>query len=85
LKKLPKDRPKTFWEEPLVVSSAKFRFIYAVMVLSSIVINVGNWLFLASYLKLEGEMFCPANIGEVTAIWLLVPAVVDLVYYTYRG
>ena len=84
-KKLPKDRPKTWWEEPLVVSSAKFRFIYAVMVLSSIVINVGNWLFFASYLKLEGEMFCPADIGEVTAIWLLVPVAVDLVYYTYRG
>lgn len=84
-KKLPKDRPKTGWEEPLAISSAKFRFIYAVMVLSSIVINVGNWLFFASYIKLEGGMFCPADIGEVTAIWLLVPAAVDLVYYTYRG
>ena len=84
-KKLPKDRPKTGWEEPLAISNAKFRFIYAVMVLSSIVINVGNWLFFASYIKLEGEMFCPADIGEVTAIWLLVPAAVDLVYYTYRG
>jgi hypothetical protein len=55
------------------------------MVLSSIVINVGNWLFFASYLKLEGKMFCPADIGKVTAIWLPVPAAVDLVYYTYRG
>jgi len=83
-KKLSNDRPKTCWE-PLAVSGRKFRFIYAVMLLSSIVINVGNWLFFANYLKLEGEMFCPADIGEVTAIWLLVPAAVDLVYYTYRG
>lgn len=83
--KLPEDRQKTFWEEPFAISNAKFRFIYAVMLLSSWVINVGNWIFYASYLKLDGEMFCPGDIGVVTAIWLLVPIAVDLVYYAYSG
>jgi len=85
LKKLPNDRQKTFWEEPLATSNAKFRFIYAIMWLSSVVINVGNWLFFVSYLKLDGEMFCQENISVVAAIWLLVPLAVDLVYYTYSG
>src|SRR2546423_1104865 len=72
------------WEEPLTTTSGKFRVLYALFVLSSFVINIGNWLFFASYLKLEGDMYCPADVGWIVAIWILVPFAVDLLFYAFR-
>lgn len=72
-----------FWEAPLTFSSPSFRVVYALMVLSSIIINIGNWLFFASYLTLEGNMYCPSHLGTVTAVWVLVPVAVDLLYNLY--
>jgi len=53
-----------------------FRYVYAMFVFFSWVINVGNWLFFASYLILEGEAYCPSGGAAVTAIWVLVPVAV---------
>ncbi|KAI9859792.1 MAG: hypothetical protein M1813_006509 [Trichoglossum hirsutum] len=72
------------WEEPLTTESGKFRVLYALFVLSSFVINVGNWLFFANYLKLEGEMYCPTEVGRLMAIWILVPFGIDLLFYLFR-
>jgi hypothetical protein len=72
------------WEEPLTTTSGKFRVLYALFVLSSFVINVGNWIFFASYLKLEGEMYCPAEVNSVVAMWILVPLGIDLLFYAFR-
>jgi len=72
------------WEEPLTMTSGKFRVLYALFVLSSFVINIGNWLFFASYLKLEGDMYCPTEVGRVMAIWILVPFGIDLLFYAFR-
>jgi hypothetical protein len=76
---------KSSWEEPLTTTSGNFRVIYALFVLSSFVINVGNWLFFASYLKLEGEMYCPAEVGSVVSVWILVPFGIDLSFYAFRA
>jgi hypothetical protein len=73
------------WEEPLTTTSGKFRVLYALFVLSSFVINVGNWIFFASYLKLEGEMYCPAEVSSVIAAWILVPFGIDLLFYAFRA
>jgi hypothetical protein len=73
------------WEEPLTTTSGKFRVLYALFVLSSFVINVGNWIFFASYLKLEGEMYCPAEVSSVIAMWILVPFGIDLLFYAFRA
>ncbi|KAH0563362.1 hypothetical protein GP486_002069 [Trichoglossum hirsutum] len=73
------------WEEPLTTTSGKFRVLYALFVLSSFVINVGNWLFFANYLKLEGEMYCPTEVGRIMAIWVLVPFGIDLLFYAFRA
>jgi hypothetical protein len=72
------------WEEPLTTTSGKFRVLYALFVLSSFVINVGNWIFFASYLKLEGDMYCPADVKSVLAMWILVPLGIDLLFYAFR-
>jgi hypothetical protein len=72
------------WEEPLTTTSAKFRVLYALFVLSSFVINVGNWLFFASYLKLEGDMYCPTEVPKIMAVWILVPFGIDLLFYAFR-
>lgn len=50
----------------------------------SFIINIGNWIFFASYLKLEGEMYCPPSIGSVLALWFCVPLGVDLLFFAYR-
>lgn len=72
------------WEEPLTTESGKFRVLYALFVLSSFVINIGNWLFFANYLKLSGELYCPSEITKLMAIWILVPFAVDLFFYVFR-
>jgi hypothetical protein len=73
------------WEEPLTTTNGKFRVLYALFVLSSFVINVGNWIFFASYLKLEGEMYCPAEVSSVIAMWILLPFGIDLLFYAFRA
>ncbi|KAI9776414.1 MAG: hypothetical protein M1839_009611 [Geoglossum umbratile] len=72
------------WEEPLTTTSGKFRFLYAIFVLSSFIINIGNWLFFASYLTLEGEMYCPVKFKKIMAMWILIPLGIDLVFYAFR-
>jgi hypothetical protein len=86
LNKLPKNREKSSWEQPLRLTSRKvFPTIYALMVLSSWFINVGNWIFLASFLELQRNMFCLAAFSKVAVIWYLVPLGVDLLFYSYQG
>jgi hypothetical protein len=85
LKKLPEKRKKSRWEQPLRFTSKKvFPRIYAVMVLSSFFINAGNWIFFVSFLKLQGNMFCPVDFSKVAAIWYLVPLGIDLLFYSYQ-
>jgi hypothetical protein len=89
IKKRPKRTEKSFWEQPLgAITNAfgkSFRIIYGAMVLSSFLINIGNWIFFASYLKLQGALFCPSDRDYITAIWFLVPVGVDMVYYAYTS
>lgn len=73
------------WMEPLTTESGKFRVLYAVFILSSFVINIGNWIFFASYLKLEGEMYCPTEVSSVMTMWILVPLGIDLLFYAFRA
>lgn len=53
--------------------------------LSSFNISIGNWLFFGNYLKLSGELYCPSSVGAITAVWILVPAGVDLLFWTFRA
>jgi hypothetical protein len=80
LRRDAEEEKKSRWWEPLKTNSP---LVYALLVLSSIVINIGNWLFFASYLTLEGDMFCPSSLNEITAVWILVPLAFDLVYYLF--
>jgi hypothetical protein len=71
------------WLEPLSTSNPRFRIIYNFLILSSWCINIGNWIFWASYLKLDGELWCPINVRTVVVIWFLVPTVVDFVFWLF--
>ena len=73
------------WEEMLAMNSRVFRFAYALMWVSSIFINVGNWMFFVKFLQLQGDMFCPSDFNKVTAVWFLVPFLVNLVFFTFKG
>jgi hypothetical protein len=59
--------------------------LYVLFLLSSFVINVGNWLFFANYLKLEGELYCPSKLSKIIAIWILVPLGIDLLFWAFRS
>jgi hypothetical protein len=78
-------RQKSRWEEPLTTTKGWFRMLYAVFLLSSFIINIGNWLFFANYLKLSGELYCPSHVSKVTAVWILVPAGIDLFFWVFRA
>jgi hypothetical protein len=63
-------RKPSRWEKPLTTSLPYFRgVIYPAMVLISFVINIGNWVFFVSYLKIAGDTFCP---GDSMAVEVLV-------------
>lgn len=81
---LPDVLRRSRWEKPLTTTSGRFRVLYELFVLSSFVINIGNWLFFASYLKLEGHMYCPTDVTQVMAIWILVPFGIDLLFHAFR-
>jgi hypothetical protein len=71
------------WLEPLSTDNPRFRIIYYFLILSSWCINIGNWIFWASYLKLDGELWCPINVRTVVVIWFLVPAAIDFVFWLF--
>jgi hypothetical protein len=75
---------KSRWLEPLSIDRRSFRLIYRLSVLSSWCINIGNWIFFASYLKLEGELYCPTETSSVLAMWILLPWGIDLVFWAFR-
>ncbi|OIW26015.1 hypothetical protein CONLIGDRAFT_684552 [Coniochaeta ligniaria NRRL 30616] len=77
-------RKRSTWEAPLTTDRRGFRVFYYFLVLGSFIINIGNWIFFASYLKLEGEMYCPPRIGGVLAMWVFVPLGIDMVFFAYR-
>jgi hypothetical protein len=77
-------RKRSRWEEPLTTTKGWFRGLYMVFLLSSFIINIGNWLFFANYLKLSGELYCPSDVSKITAVWILVPAGIDLVFWLFR-
>lgn len=77
-------RKRSTWEAPLTTERTGFRVFYYFLVLGSFIINIGNWIFFASYLKLEGEMYCPPQVSGVLAMWVLVPLGIDLVFFAYR-
>jgi hypothetical protein len=70
--------------QPLTWTSKRVVAIYRYFLFSSWCINVGNWIFWASYLKLEGELYCPTEIGVTEALWLLVPIGIDLFFWAFR-
>ncbi|KAB5584791.1 hypothetical protein GE09DRAFT_4391 [Coniochaeta sp. 2T2.1] len=78
------ERKRSSWEAPLTTERRGFRTFYYFLVLGSFIINIGNWIFFASYLKLEGEMYCPPRIGGVLAMWVLVPLGIDTIFFAYR-
>ena len=78
-KKTPRIPSK--WEEKLVANSG----LYTLMWLSSIIINVGNWMFFIKFLQLQGDMFCPSEFNKVTAVWFLTPVLVDLIFFIIKG
>ncbi|KAB5567018.1 hypothetical protein GE09DRAFT_1219265 [Coniochaeta sp. 2T2.1] len=78
------ERKRSSWEAPLTTERRGFRTFYYFLVLGSFIINIGNWIFFASYLKLEGEMYCPPRIGSVLAMWVLVPLGIDMIFFAYR-
>jgi hypothetical protein len=65
-------------KDPLRADAAEFRPSYGVLVFFSWVVNVGNLLFLASYLILEGDAYCPSGSVAISAIWILAPQAVKL-------
>jgi len=73
------------WGQGLVIDWPAFRKAYALMVASSIVINVGNWMFFVMFLKLQGDLFCPSDAKEVTLIWILVPLLINLIFSVFEG
>lgn len=52
---------------------------YYFFLLSSWCINIGNWLFWVSYLKLSGELFCPTKLATAAAVWYVVPISLNIV------
>jgi hypothetical protein len=78
-------RQKSRWEEPLTTTKSWFRMLYAVFLLSSFIINIGNWIFFANYLKLSGELYCPSGVPKITAVWILVPAGIDFLFWAFRS
>ena len=78
-KKTPRIPSK--WEE---MPAMNLRFAYALMWVSSIVINVGNWMFFVKFLQLQGDMFCPSDFNKVTAVWFLVPFLVNFIFFTFK-
>lgn len=71
-------------EDLLAMPSVLFRPVYAVMWVSSIVINVGNWMFFVKFLQLQGDMFCPSHFDKVTAVWFLVPFLVNFIFFAIK-
>jgi hypothetical protein len=65
-----------YLKDPLRADAAGFRPSYGVLVFFSWVVNVGNWLFFASYLILEGDAYCPSGSMALSAIWILAPLAV---------
>jgi hypothetical protein len=78
-------RTRSRWEEPLTTTKSWFRALYMVFLLSSFIINIGNWLFFANYLKLSGELYCPSSVSKITAVWILVPTAIDLLFWAFRA
>lgn len=78
-----KDAPR--WWEGRVIDWPAFRKAYALMVASSIVINVGNWMFFVMFLKLQGDLFCPSDGSMVTLIWIFVPLLINLIFSVFEG
>lgn len=78
-------RTRSRWEEPLTTTKTWFRGLYMLFLLSSFIINIGNWLFFANYLKLSGELYCPSSVSAITAVWVLVPAGIDLLFWAFRA
>lgn len=78
------ERKRSSWEAPLTTDRPRFRMFYYLLVLGSFIINIGNWIFFASYLKLEGEMYCPPSVASVLAMWVLVPLGIDMLFFAYR-
>lgn len=77
-------RARSKWEEPLTTESRRFRVMYVLFVFASFIINVGNWVFFGMYLTIEGEMFCPAKVDELVAVWILVPLGIDMFFFAFR-
>jgi hypothetical protein len=66
--------------QPISIAYDTFRNVYYFMIFFSWVINIGNWLFWASYLKLGGDLWCPNNVDSVVKIWVLIPFAVDVAF-----
>ncbi|KUJ09810.1 uncharacterized protein LY89DRAFT_740878 [Mollisia scopiformis] len=66
--------------QPISIDYKSFRGVYYFMIFFSWVINIGNWLFWASYLKLGGDLWCPNNVDSVVKIWVLIPFAVDVFF-----
>lgn len=64
--------------QPLDVDGDLFRPSYALLVLFSWIINVGNWMFYSTYLNLQGDLYCPSDSRAISAILILVPIAVKL-------
>lgn len=72
------EMPLTYYAKKPAFVFLRFQDAYRLLLLSSWVINLGNWLFWVEYLKISGEMFCPMKVPIVTAVWFLVPAALHM-------
>jgi hypothetical protein len=74
----PEDSTLHYIWQPLDVDGDLFRPSYALLVIFSWVINVGNWMFYSTYLNLQGDLYCPSGSTAISAILILVPIAVKL-------
>jgi hypothetical protein len=69
---------------PLVLSRRFAKACYIFFVLSSIVINVGNWLTFSEFFIQSGDLWCPGDLSAVTVFWWIFPFLAHIILLLYR-
>ncbi|KUJ07808.1 uncharacterized protein LY89DRAFT_691505 [Mollisia scopiformis] len=76
---------RSCWEIPLTISWWGFRDVfYPIILLMSLTINLGNWIFFVSYVKIAGDLFCPSGSRAVEALWIGLPVGITIVFAVFK-
>jgi hypothetical protein len=70
---------------PLIGKLKLGKKCYLFFLLSSFVINVGNWLTFSEFFILSGDLWCPGDLSDVTVFWWIFPFLVHIVLAWYRS